>query len=361
LTRSRTRRIRTAAAVVIATLVAVSCGAVSTEDSSTSSSPTTIANGSFYATPSTVPTGAPGTGAAPAGGRPVVSWAHPTTGIDDSCAPSLQPSPYDSIMGLSEFLAQGWVVVATDYEGLGTDGVHPYLVGASEAHGVIDIVRAAHQMTQVGASTRFATFGHSQGGQAALFTGQLAAQYAPDLQLVAVAAAAPSGDLAMQFDQKGDTEAYSYIGSYLTTSWADVFGARPDTAVAPASVVSVRSYAAKCVVGGTPALDASLNQIFDVDPAVSPSMWLPGFDRTDPWSSLIGANSAGSAPIAVPTLVTQGTADTVIPPDTTARLVAAYRANGTPVTEQLLDGVPHTLAGYKSVPLVVPFFSGLAG
>ena len=34
---------------------------------------------------------------------------------------------------LARLLARGWVVVATDYPGLGTPGPHPYLVGQSEA------------------------------------------------------------------------------------------------------------------------------------------------------------------------------------------------------------------------------------
>ena len=296
-------------------------------------------------------------GTPPADGRPVVAWAHPTTGIADECAPSLQPKPYDAVMGLTEFLTRGWVVVATDYEGLGTDGPHPYLIGESEARSVLDSVRAAHDLDDAHASTTFAVFGHSQGGQAALFTGQLASTYAPDLTLVAVAAAAPSGDLRAQFDLAADTEAYSYIGSYMTVSWADTAGVDPATAVMPDATDEVRRLATTCVVGGSPRADAAITRTFDDDPAVSPSLWRTGFTATEPWSSTMAANSPGSARIQVPTLVTQGTADKVIAPATTADLVARYRANGSPVTEQVLEGVPHTLAGSTSVPFVVQLFA----
>jgi pimeloyl-ACP methyl ester carboxylesterase len=85
--------------------------------------------------------------------------------------------------------------VMTDYEGLGTtDRRHPYLLGVSEAAGVLDIVRAARRLFGARISPRFAIVGHSQGGQAALF----AASQAPawnDLDLVGVAAVAPANHL----------------------------------------------------------------------------------------------------------------------------------------------------------------------
>src|SRR5690349_21540446 len=82
-------------------------------------------------------------GNAPRGGRPVVAWAHGTTGIARKCAPSLRPSIYQTIHGLRDLLARGYVVTATDYPGLGTVGPHPYLIGVSEGRAVLDSVRAA--------------------------------------------------------------------------------------------------------------------------------------------------------------------------------------------------------------------------
>ena len=80
-------------------------------------------------------------GPAPASGRPVIAWAHPTTGVADKCAPSLVP--VNAVQGLDEMIGRGYVVVATDYPGLGTKGMHPYLIGVSEARAVLDSVRAA--------------------------------------------------------------------------------------------------------------------------------------------------------------------------------------------------------------------------
>ena len=110
-------------------------------------------------------------GPAPPEGRNVVAWAHYTTGVAQRCAPTLLPNLSGTIAGLEELLKRGYVVVATDYEGLGLPGVHAYLVGVSEAHSVLDSVRAARNLSNAHATNRFIVWGHSQGGHAALFAG----------------------------------------------------------------------------------------------------------------------------------------------------------------------------------------------
>src|SRR5580704_5964405 len=136
-----------------------------------------------------VPPGAP-----PQGGRPIVAWAHPTSGVVPRCAPSLAIFLFEQIQGLRSFVRDGYVVAATDYPGLGTEGPHPYLVGTSEARAVIDSVRVAGSLPGAGRGKKFVVWGHSQGGHAALFTGIIAKAYAPELELLGVAAAAPATD-----------------------------------------------------------------------------------------------------------------------------------------------------------------------
>ena len=87
-----------------------------------------------------VPQGPP-----PPGGRPIVAWAHPTSGIVPRCAPSLAIFIFQQIQGLRSMVERGYVVAATDYPGLGTPGPHPYLVGVSEARAVIELgARCGH-------------------------------------------------------------------------------------------------------------------------------------------------------------------------------------------------------------------------
>jgi acetyl esterase/lipase len=144
-------------------------------------------------------------GPAPAGGRNIIAWAHPTSGVMPPCAPSLMPDVGGMMWNLPNMITQGYIVVATDYPGLGTEGIHPYLIGESEARSVLDSVRAARDLPNTGASNRFAVWGHSQGGHAALYTGEVAARYAPELKLVGVAAAAPATYLVELFDADEST------------------------------------------------------------------------------------------------------------------------------------------------------------
>ena len=81
---------------------------------------------------------------APAGGYPVVSWGHGTNGMADVCTPSLDPT--QDVPLTNGLLDQGWEVTASDYQGEGTPGLLPYLVGVSAARNTIDIVRVARHL-----------------------------------------------------------------------------------------------------------------------------------------------------------------------------------------------------------------------
>lgn len=85
-------------------------------------------------------------GQSPAGARNVVVWAHGASGIAEKCGLSDKPGFYDLIAELRPLLAPGYVVVAADYQGLGSPGPHPTLVGTAAAHSVIDAVRAVRDM-----------------------------------------------------------------------------------------------------------------------------------------------------------------------------------------------------------------------
>ena len=79
--------------------------------------------------------------AAPDGGRPILSVAHGTTGIADQCAPSHDPS--SDVAAHIRYVNAGYLVAFSDYEGLGTPGRHPYVVGESEGRSVLDAATAA--------------------------------------------------------------------------------------------------------------------------------------------------------------------------------------------------------------------------
>jgi pimeloyl-ACP methyl ester carboxylesterase len=105
-------------------------------------------------------------GEAPAGGWPVIAWAHGTSGVANMCAPSLMKDAYYGDEGLADMLKAGFAVVATDYLGLGGPGKHPYIDKPSQARDVIYSVPAARAAVP-SLGKRWVADGHSQGGAAA--------------------------------------------------------------------------------------------------------------------------------------------------------------------------------------------------
>src|SRR6266576_194123 len=89
----------------------------------------------------------------------------------------------------------GWVVVETDYSFAEKGGPHPYLIGEGEARAALDSVRAARQMSELALDQRIVVWGYSQGGHAALWTGIVGPRYAPDLEILGVAAIAPAANI----------------------------------------------------------------------------------------------------------------------------------------------------------------------
>ena len=117
-------------------------------------------------------------GRAPRGGWPVISWAHGTSGLGDKCAPSRvgpalpgRDRPY-----LANWMREGYAIVASDYVGLGTPGLPAYLNGRSEAHNIVDIVKAGRAYVAA-LSRRWVVIGQSQGAGASIYTARYATQF----------------------------------------------------------------------------------------------------------------------------------------------------------------------------------------
>ena len=123
--------------------------------------------------------------------------------------------------------------------------IHPYLIGASEGRAVLDSVRAARDLPDAGASNRFAVWGHSQGGHASLYTGELAASYAPDLKLVGVAAAAPATYLVELFDADKSSSAGKDLTAMTISSWSRLENLPVTSIVEPACDAGLRKDGAR--------------------------------------------------------------------------------------------------------------------
>jgi acetyl esterase/lipase len=281
-------------------------------------------------------------GPAPAGGRNIIAWAHPTSGVVPPCAPSLMPDNGGMMWNLGNMVGAGYIVVATDYPGLGTDGIHPYLIGESEARAVLDSVRAARDMPNTGASNRFVVWGHSQGGHAALYTGEIAARYAPELKLVGVAAAAPATYLVTLFDDDAKTSQDLVAMSVL--SWTRLKDVPVTSVVEPGDMSAFERTAKDCIesVAEFEKIEKdesplTRGQYLKVDPATA-----------EPWKGIMVDNSPGRSRAGAPVFIAQGTADTTVNPEVTKRFAESLCAQGTPVSFMELPGVSHVFAARDS-------------
>ena len=137
----------------------------------------TAVSGALY-----LPSGTP-----PEGGWPLIVWTHGTVGIADICSPSWNGRQQQDLDYLGFWLAQGFAVVASDYQGLGTPGTHPYLATQPAAYSNLDIIRAV-QAADFPVSDRVVLIGQSQGAGAAVATASYAARYAPEIEIGGVVA-----------------------------------------------------------------------------------------------------------------------------------------------------------------------------
>ncbi|MGG6293079.1 alpha/beta fold hydrolase [Leptolyngbya sp. AN02str] len=264
---------------------------------------------------------------------PVVAWAHGTIGVLPECGVSHTADPYKQTPVVDLMVQQGFVVVATDYPGLGTPGIHPYLVGSVSAHSILDSVRAAQQLG-VNAGDRFVVWGASQGGQAAMWAAQSAATYAPELTLVAAAAAAPAINLAGIIEAKTDDQGGGvFIGEALY-AWSHTYpNANLDDIIRPEHRQQFERMATTCV--STPAAFLTLGTL------LKPSEYLSvDLMATEPWRTIIDQNTPRD-PIPVPLLITHGTADPLIPLELSEAEVARRCAAGEDVELVRLPGVGH--------------------
>jgi alpha-beta hydrolase superfamily lysophospholipase len=243
------------------------------------------------------------------GGRPVVTWAHGTTGTARACAPSLLSTSSDYGIYLTPdlggLLSAGYVVAATDYQGLGAPGIHPYLVGAAEGQDVLDAARAARQLPHSDTSDKVVIMGHSEGGQAALYAGQLAKTYSPELDVVGTVAIAPLTETALALplaEQFGDTPLLA-LAAY---AWAHTYPDLPMSALFTPAVINALDRLASTECENTFA-----NSLADSLPAAH--LFRQGFAQGAAIRRYLAANSPGAVHTQSPVLVLQGTADTTIP------------------------------------------------
>jgi len=307
----------------------------------------------------------------PVGGWPIVVWAHGTTGVADVCAPSkaaLADSTKDLI---SKLLAAGYVVVAPDYEGLGTPGIHPFLNVKSEAFSITDAVVATRNylsQRNLLTSKKWVTVGHSQGGHAALG----AAQYASREQLdykgtVAVAPASNLGSILVDgeaqvanapIDIKIGT--YAQLDTYTALVTAGIRNTQPSFDYGQVFTSQISSIAAQAEnLCSGPLYGAFYEGMSNY--AKDHNGTLDGFTRTQPNFMAVPLVKTfldkDSQPLQVkvttPIIIYQGIADPTVPKLATDLLISNATAVGTKINNYVTGNWDHGTAMSSNVDNIV--------
>jgi hypothetical protein len=275
-------------------------------------------------------------GTPPMGGWPVVSWAHGISGLGDDCAPS-KVGPvlkHRDWSYLRTWMRQGYAIVASDYVGLGTPGLMPYLDTRATAHNVVDIVKAGRSFTadkkpRLRLARKWVTSGQSQGGGGAVGTARYATRFSG--KALSYRGAVGTGTPAYIEDYvellgpevpplTGDLTAYL---TYIVASLRDVHPELGiDDILTPTGKKYVRLAETVCDEDFAAMMEGVAMGTFFTLPMAS----LPGFRETV--VDYMGMPESG---FDKPFFMGHGAADVDVPYAQTLRYATVLRANGEPV------------------------------
>jgi pimeloyl-ACP methyl ester carboxylesterase len=281
-------------------------------------------------------------GTPPAGGWPVITWTHGTTGLAAICMPSLDTpkGPQHEFLSIQQTLLDGYVkrgyaVVATDYQGLGTPGLQPFLQGVVEGRGALDIIRAARKI-EPAIGSRYVSMGHSQGGHAALFTAAIGPEYTPELQLLASIAFAPASHIGETIKSMARASIPSLRLSYAMYVLQSFASNHPDIHLS--KVLS--GQALKRLPETLQACITATASSGYWSTAIPGDQFVPEVDLA-PVLKVAAANEPSGLRINVPTFIAQGTADDTVIPAWTDEVARALCKSGTPLFYATYPGAGH--------------------
>lgn len=248
------------------------------------------------------------------GPRPLVAYAVGTQGVGDTCAPSRLSDggglEYENVF-IAGLLARGYAVVVSDYQGLGTPGIHTYMSREVQGRAVLDSVRAAQHVSGSGisASTPVAITGYSQGGGAAAAAAELASSYAPELGVVGVAAGGVPGDLLATADALDGSFAVGFLGYALLGLGEGTYGRDLDPFFNARGRAFLAELRDECVVETLLRHPFVRSATLTADGRSVPTMM-----RDPEWAPLLAEQVIGNGrKPAVPALVFHSVTDDVVP------------------------------------------------
>ncbi|MFZ3393964.1 lipase family protein [Rhodococcus sp. 7Tela_A2] len=290
------------------------------------------------------------------GPRPTVVVGPGTQGMGDQCAPSklmVFGQEYEHLQ-IGPLLARGYAVAVTDYEGLGTAGVHPYLNRASQGHAMLDLARATRSLGTLGVDEDgpIAFWGYSQGGMAAASAAELASTYAPELPVAGAVAGSPPASLR-DLAVAGDGSFLSGGIGWVVNGFVSAYPQHADDMLAvfnPAGL-DILGRAEKACVFDAPLLDpfsSTTRYTVDGRPIVEHL-------SEEPWASLVAEQELGNRTPSAPVFVAQATGDDFVLVSGVDTMVGKWCLTGATVTYQRYDVPPaFTKTGFGHVVGLFP-------
>jgi pimeloyl-ACP methyl ester carboxylesterase len=278
-----------------------------------------------------------------------VVWGHGTTGLADQCSPSASQSVFwpEARAAIAKLLQRGWTVAAPDYPGLGTPQAHPYLIGASAARSMIDSVKAARRLDS-SLGLQYVVDGHSQGGQGALFAGELAPAYDGALILRGVVSIAPVSNADIFAPLVPGTPGQGYLVMGLYGLQAVDPSVNPNTLLAAPAKQKASVLQTGCLY----------EILAAYAPLTAAQLLVGGELPASVVTKLAQYDNPGQLPSSAPILLVHGTADEAVPYELTAGpLLAQLQQYPQPVTLQTIDGANHDGAVFQSTELVATWIA----
>lgn len=286
-------------------------------------------------------------GKAPKGGWPLVVWGHGTMGIADVCAPSWKkPTPRDGTY-VDAWLQAGFAVVAPDYQGLGTRGVHTYVQRKGEGYSVLDAARAALRATPGVIANRVILTGQSQGSGAVLNATYLQPTYAPDVKLLGTVATALVWRAENRADPASDVTGADPARYYIMRMYGGGLfpgSPLPDTLLTEKGKLLREAARKGCSRDIVPV--ARDNGVTGENAFTRPPQDMARF---------MDITAVPAKPMHVPLLIATGLADATIPTPTQYAAVQAMCSKGNPVIWRKYNGVTHSGTSNYALRDAIPF------
>jgi alpha-beta hydrolase superfamily lysophospholipase len=284
---------------------------------------------------------------------PLIGFAIGTHGIADHAAPSRLLSTgrdWEATM-MGHALARGYAVAVTDYQGLGTPGDHIYMVGKALGKNVLDVMRAACEVSpdELRLDGPCGVIGYSEGGAAAAWAAQLQPSYAPEMALEGVAAGAAAAD--MELAGPGlDGGFFSFFVAYgaigFSAAYPELDLDRDLTAKGQEQIQLLRNSSVfqAALHGPRFARAAELTE--------------PNVMELPEWRARLRENRIGTIAPAAPILLHHAKHDQIVSFEQSERLLNDWRALGAEVKLHVTrGGVDHISGGLIGAPIALTWLS----